>query len=61
MTRTLQDVRDRRINFHLQRLAHLKHAPAGCRCVYCMTTDEIEREFRARIHAEHERAGEPPF
>ena len=57
----LRDYQEERISFHLQRQAHTRNAPPGCRCVYCLTTEEIEAEFRAKLKAEQERNGEPPF
>ena len=55
------DYQYERIRFHLQRQRHVREAPPGCRCVYCLTTAEIEAEFRAKIKAQAETNGEAPF
>lgn len=57
----MRDYQRERIRFHLQRQRHAREAPSGCRCVYCLTTEQIEAAIRAQIERERALIGEPPF
>ena len=52
---------ERKIDFHLARQRHVRNAPPGCRCPFCVTTEQIHRELMARAAEGSARYGEPPF
>ena len=55
------DYVQRRIDFHLQRQRHAREAAPDCKCPFCVTTAELEAEFRAKIGETERRYGPPPF
>jgi hypothetical protein len=55
-----QYIRDR-IDFDLQRQRHAREAPKDCKCLFCMSTAEIEAMLRERLERERAAIGEPPF
>lgn len=41
-----------RIGLELQRQRHAREAEPGCRCLFCLRSEEIEAIFRERIRLE---------
>jgi hypothetical protein len=51
----------RRLDLEAQKRQHLKAAPSGCQCAYCLTSAEVDALFRERLRLERLLAGEAPF
>jgi hypothetical protein len=51
----------RRLDLEAQKRQHLKAAPQGCQCAYCLTAVEVDALFRERLRLERLLVGEPPF
>jgi hypothetical protein len=52
---------EQRIDFHLARQRARRTHPEACECPYCITSAQIERRIRAKIAAQNQASGEPPF
>lgn len=63
MTRShaTRDYISRRINLEQQRKAHLREAPRGCLCIWCLGPAGVQKALDEILAAQAERNGEAPF
>jgi hypothetical protein len=55
------DYIQRRIDLETQKRRHRAAAAPCCRCIYCLTSAELDALFQERIRLERLLAGPPPF
>lgn len=55
------DYIERRRHVAEERRAHLKQAPKGCRCVWCVGPAGVQRALDEILVAQEERNGPAPF
>lgn len=57
----MRDYQRRRIDLELQRREHRRTAAKDCPCLTCHPETDVTAELLARVRANAERVGPPPF